>query len=359
MSAPVQVGIIGCGVISDTYIRNCSRFPELRIVGLADIDISRAQAKALEYGIPFWGTAGELLSQPQIEVIVNLTVPNAHLEVSLAALRAGKSVYSEKPITATRDEGKRLVSEATDRGLRLACAPDTFLGSGLRTCRKVIDDGEIGRVIGATAFRLNHGMEHWHANPAFFYQPGAGPLFDIGPYYLTALVSMLGPVASVAGTATMATQVRKITSGLAQGGFIEVGTPTHVSSLLSFRSGAVASTINSFDVWESDLPRIEIYGTEGTLSVPDPNSYGGPVRIRTASDTTWRDVPLLPEFAGNLRGAGLLDLVLAIRDGRPHRASAEMAFHVLDVMQSILESAERNEFVAVASSCERPEALPA
>lgn len=357
MIDPVKVGIIGCGVISDTYIRNCSRFPEVRIVGLADIDVSRAQAKALGYAIPFWGSVSELLAQPEVEIIVNLTVPSAHLEVSLTALHAGKSVYSEKPVAVTREEGKILVDEAASRGLRLACAPDTFLGSGLRTCRKLIDDGEIGHVVGATAFRLNHGMEHWHANPAFFYQPGAGPLFDIGPYYLTALVSMLGPVAKVAGVVATGTKVRQITSGPAKGGSIEVGTPTHVSSLLTFRSGAVASTINSFDVWESDLPRIEIYGTQGTLSVPDPNSYGGPVRIRTASDTTWREIPLLPEFAENLRGAGLLDLALALRENRPHRASAEMAFHVLDVMQSVLESAERAEFVEVGSTCERPEAL--
>lgn len=355
MIRPVNIGVIGCGDISDTYLRNCARFQELKVVAVADLDLSRAQAKAREYGVPHACSVPELLSLSEVEIVLNLTVPSAHFEVSRAALQAGKSVYSEKPLATTRAQGAELLRAADSRGLRLGCAPDTFLGSGLRTCRQLVDDGAIGEVVGAAAFRVNHGMEHWHANPAFFYQPGAGPLFDIGPYYLTALVTLLGPVAKVAGATNTGSGVRPITGGPALGGTFSVATPTHVSSLLTFRSGATASTINSFDVWDSELPRLEIYGTRGTLSAPDPNTYEGPVRIRTATDDAWHEVNLVPSYADDLRGAGLLEMVVAIREERPHRASAEMALHVLDIMQSVLESAEQAAFVALATTCDRPE----
>lgn len=353
MIRPVSVGVIGCGVISDTYLRNCANFKELKIAAVADLDLQRAQTKAREFGVPLACNVSELLSLPEVEVVLNLTVPNAHFEVSMAALLAGKSVYSEKPLATTRALGVELVEAAASHGVRLGCAPDTFLGSGLRTCRQLIDDGVIGDVVGAVAFRVNHGMEHWHANPAFFYQPGAGPLFDIGPYYLTALVTLLGPVVKVAGATNTGFAVRTITAGPAVGGNISVGTPTHVSSLLTFKSGAIASTINSFDVWHSELPRLEIYGTRGTLSAPDPNTYVGPVRLRLAAEENWREVPLLPSYADDLRGAGLLDMAQAIREGRPHRANGEMALHVLDIMQGVLESAEKAEYVKLTTMCDR------
>ncbi len=357
MSEPVNVGVIGCGVISDTYLKNCGRLPELNVVAVADLDLQRADAKALEYGVPRVSSVPGILALPEVDIILNLTVPSAHFEVSMAALRAGKSVYSEKPLAATREQGAELLRTAAVHGLRIGCAPDTFLGSALRTCRQLVDDGAIGDVVGAVGFRVNHGMEHWHASPAFFYQAGAGPLFDIGPYYLTALVAMLGPVAKVAGVTNTGSRVRPITGGPAKGGTITVGTPTHVSSLLTFESGSTASTINSFDVWDSELPRLEIYGTRGTLSAPDPNTFDGPVRIRTAEDDAWREVPLLPSYGGNARGAGLLDMALAIREDRPLRASGEMALHVLDIMQAVLESAESSAFVSLTTTCDRPAQL--
>lgn len=358
VEAPVKIGIVGCGMISDTYLRNAKRLGLLEVVAVADLDMERARARAAEHGVPLACPVDELLALPETEVVVNLTVPAAHASVSMACLRAGKSVYSEKPLAIDRADGEALLREADARGLRVGCAPDTLLGSGQQTSRKLIDDGVIGKVVGATAFRLGHGMEHWHANPAFFYQRGAGPLLDIGPYYLTALVNLLGPIRLVAGAVNTAEKVRPITGGPARGGSIAVETPTHVSSLLTFHSGAVVSTINSFDVWASDLPFIEVYGTEGTLSVPDPNTFGGPVRLKLAGDDEWRDVPLLPGHREESRGAGLLDMASAMRRGTRQRASGELALHVLDAMQSILESAEGSRMIELVTRCERPEALP-
>lgn len=357
MSGPVGVGIIGCGVISDTYLKACAGSDAVRLVAVADLDLQRAREKAAVFGVPKACSVSELLDLPEVEIAVNLTVPSAHHEVSLAALLADKSVYSEKPLATSLAQAAELLQVAAERGLRVGCAPDTFLGSGLTTGRKLVDDGVIGRVVGGTAFSVSHGMEHWHANPAFFYQPGAGPLLDMGPYYLTALVAMLGPAVAVAGAATTALSSRPITEGPAKGGVIEVGTPTHVSSVITFASGATVSTINSFDVWASDLPRLELYGTEGTLSLPDPNTFGGPVRLRLAGEKEWREVPLAPGYGQNVRGGGLIEMASAMREGRAHRASGELAHHVLDIMLSVLESAERAEYLQLSTSCGRPQAL--
>jgi len=355
---PINVGIIGCGNVSSQYLNAARFFQAFQIAALADLDLGRAQARAAEYGVGKALTVDDLLADPEVELVINLTIPSAHAAVSRQVLEAGRSVYSEKPLGTVREDAKPILDTAEAKGLRVGCAPDTFLGAGLQTSRKLIDDGWIGEPVGATAFMLNRGMEMWHPDPAFFYQPGAGPLFDIGPYYVTALVNLLGPVHKVAGTAKTTFPERLITSQPLFGTRIPVGTPTHISGLLSFESGTVSTLMTSFDVWASELPRIEIYGTEGTLSVPDPNTFGGPVRIRRAGASEWTTLPLTHGYTENSRGLGVADMAHALQSGRAHRASGALAYHVLDIMQSILEAAEAERTLVLSSRAERPEALP-
>lgn len=355
--ARIGVGIIGCGTVSSTYIRNFPRFGALKLVAVADIEPLKAASKAAEHGSARAMTVESLLSAPDVDIVLNLTVPAAHHEVSLAALLAGKSVYSEKPLALNVADGRDLVATAAARGLRLGCAPDTFLGSGQQTARILVDEGAIGRPFAATAFRLNHGMEHWHPTPNFFYQRGAGPLFDIGPYYLTALANLLGPVARVAGAVTTAMVERPIPIGPTAGRTISVETPTHVAALLTFASGAVASTINSFDVWGSELPRIEVYGTEGTLSVPDPNSFGGPVRLKKWDADDWVEIPLVRGHAEESRGVGLADMAAAMLTHSPHRASGQLGLHVLEIMESVLSAAHDAVVLELQTETVRPEPL--
>ena len=353
----VNVGIIGCGNISGIYLKTCRAFEILQVVAVADIDAARAEAKAAEHGVKAMSVR-ELLDAPDIDLVINLTVPSVHAEVSLAILEAGKSVYSEKPLATRREDGRAVLETAAAKGLWVGCAPDTFLGAGLQTCRKAIDDGLIGRPVAATAFMMSHGPESWHPNPAFFYQRGAGPLFDMAPYYLTALVNFLGPIERVAGQAVISHPERTVTSKPLAGTVIRPETPTHVTGLLDFASGAVGTLITSFDVWASELPRIEIYGTEGTLSVPDPNTFGGPVRVKRAGEKVWRELPLTHPYTENSRGLGVADLAHAMRSGRPPRAGGDLAFHVLDAMQGVLEAAEAGRRLKLSSTCERPAPLP-
>jgi predicted dehydrogenase len=320
------------------------------------MDVSRAEAKAGEFGLAARPLA-DVLANPSIDLIVNLTPPAAHAEVSCAALEAGKHVYSEKPLATNVTDGAALLALAQRKGLRIGGAPDTFLGPGLQTCRKLLDEGAIGEPVAAVAFMTGRGMEMWHPNPDFFYQPGGGPMFDLGPYYLTALVSMLGPVRRVTGSTRISFAERLITSQPLAGTKIKVNTPTHVTGILDFVAGPVATVITSFDVWAANLPRIEIYGSEGSLSVPDPNTFGGPVRVKLATDEEWRDVPLAPGPTENNRGLGVNDMVAAIREHRPHRANGEMAFHVLDLMQSFEEASRSGQHIEIRSRCERPAAL--
>ena len=358
MTEPVRVGVVGCGTISAIYLKNARRLPAIEVVACADLVAERAAARAAEFGVPKVATVPELLAAPDIEIVLNLTIPNAHAEIALAALDAGKSVYNEKPLALSRADGQRMVEVARAKGLRVGCAPDTFLGGGIQTCRKLIDDGAIGVPVAAVAFMLNHGPEHWHPDPDFYYQPGAGPMFDMGPYYLTALVSLLGPVRRVTGSAQITAPTRRITSEPKYGTTIAVNVPTHVAGLFDFASGAVGTIITSFDVWETTLPRIEIYGTQATLSVPDPNTFGGPVRISRARTKTWEDVPLVYGNSENSRGLGLADMAAALRSGRPHRANGDLAFHVLDLMHAIHDASNEGRHIAVASACERPAPLP-
>ena len=353
-----KVGVIGCGNISGIYLQQGQRFDALDVVAVADLDMEKARARAAEYGVPRVSTVDELLADPQIEVVLNLTVPQAHGEIAQAALAAGKHVYNEKPLALTREAARRVLDEAHARGLRAGCAPDTFLGGGLQTCRKVIDDGWIGEPVAATAFMMGHGPESWHPDPDFFYQPGAGPMFDMGPYYLTALAVLIGPVRRVTGSAHVTFPERTITSEPRYGTTITVNTPTHVAGVLDFESGAVGTIVTSFDVWAAELPRIEIYGTQGTLSVPDPNTFGGPVRVRRAGAAAWSEIPLAYGYTENSRGVGLADMVYAIRSGRPHRASGELAYHVLDIMHAFHDASAEGRHVALTSGTARPAPLP-
>src|SRR6266498_3398428 len=308
---PVNVGIIGCGNISGIYLEAGRKFQILNIVGAADIDMERARAQAAKYDVKAY-EVDELLVDPAIEVVINLTVPGAHGLVALAALEAGKSVYNEKPLAIGREDAQRLLALAEAKGLLVGCAPDTFLGGGLQTCRALIDTGVIGTPVAATAFMLNHGPEHWHPNPDFFYQRGAGPMFDMGPYYLTALTTLLGPVRRVTGSTRVSFPERVISSEPLRGQVIKVNTSTHIIGVLDFAAGAIGTIVTSFDVWSSELPRLEIYGSKGTLSLPDPNTFGGPVRVRLAGEQSWNEVPITHGYTENSRGLGVADMADAI-----------------------------------------------
>lgn len=354
----INVGVIGCGRISYIYLQAPQTFGILNIIACADLDMELARAQAERYSIPRASSVEELLADPEIELVINLTVPRAHAEVGMAVIRAGKSLYNEKPLAITRQQGRQLLEAARAQEVRIGCAPDTFLGGGLQTCRMLIDNGAIGTPVAANAFMLSHGPEHWHPNPDFYYQPGGGPLFDMGPYYLTALINLLGPIRRVTSTARVSFPERMITSEPKYGTSIPVNTPTHIAGVMDFVAGAVGTIVMSFDVWSHQLPFIEVYGTEGTLSVPNPNTFGGPVRLRRAGESDWRDIPLTHEYTRNSRGIGAADMAYALRSGRAHRASGELAYHVLDTMQAILEASIEGEHMMITSTCSRPEPLP-
>ena len=353
-----KVGIVGCGNISGIYFKAGKTFENLEIVACADLVPERAAAKAQEFGIAKACSVKELLADPQIEIVVNLTIPKAHAEVALAAVQAGKSVHNEKPLTITRTDGRKLLQLAAKKHVRVGCAPDTFLGGGIQTCVKLIDDGWIGEPIGATAFMTCHGHESWHPDPEFYYKVGGGPMFDMGPYYLTALVALMGPVQRVTGMARITFPERTITSEAKRGTVITVDVPTHVTGLMEFGNGAIGTIITSFDVWAAELPRIEVYGTRGSLQVPDPNGFGGPVRFRRPGMEQWQEIPLTHGYAENSRGIGVADMANALKSGRPHRASGELAFHVLDIMHAFHDASAAGKHISLESSCRRPAPLP-
>jgi predicted dehydrogenase len=333
-------------------------FDILDVTAVADIIPEAAQAKAAEHNIAKVYTPAEMLADPDIDIVINLTIPAVHAEVSLSVIEAGKHVHSEKPLAITRADGRAILQAAQAKGVRVGCAPDTFLGGGLQTCRKLIEDGAIGVPVAATAFILGHGPEGWHPNPDFFYKEGAGPMFDMGPYYLTAIVHLLGPVQKVAAMARSSFPERLVTSKARYGETIVVEVPTHVSGTLQLHSGAIATVITSFDCWGHELPRIEIYGSEGSLSVPDPNHFIGPVRLRRPGSQEWEDMPL-SHSDEVLRGVGVADMAYGLRHGRDHRASGELAYHVLDVMHTFYDSSDQERQLKVESSCAQPRPLPA
>jgi len=364
---PVRTAIVGCGMISSHYLTNCRQTDLLEVVACVDRDHGRAVEQAERFDIERACSLDAALADSSIELVVNLTVPSEHGGVALAALRAGKSVYNEKPLAVSRELAAVLLQEAGGRGLHLGSAPDTFLGAGLQTCRALIDSGEIGAPVAAMGFMLVRGPELWHPDPAFLYQQGAGPLFDMGPYYITALVSLLGPVRRVTGSARTLHSERTVRSGPKQGEHFPVETPTHVAAVLEFSEGAVASLVTSFDVSLSagatfDLyglggGLLEIQGVEGTISLPDPDTFGGPVRLRKLREAAWRDMPLSHGHAEERRGIGIVDMARAMRAGGAHRANGELAYHVLDVMHCVLEAARTGRHVTLGSSCDRPAPL--
>lgn len=355
----VKAGIIGTGNISGIYFRNGSRFESLEIVACADIDVGRAKEKAAEYGVRGC-TVDELLADPEIEMIINLTIPKAHAPVNLQALEAGKHVYVEKPLAVTPEEGREVLELAERKGLLVGGAPDTFLGGGIQTCIKLIEEGAIGSPIGATAFMMSGGHETWHPSPEFYYQPGGGPMFDMGPYYLTALVAMLGPIRRVTGSARISFPERTITSQPKAGTVIPVEVPTHIAGVIDFEAGPVATIITSFDVkGGSTLPRIEVYGSEGTIVVPDPNTFDGPVKLAKAGAREWVEVPLTHGHTGNSRGIGAADMAKAIRTGRAHRASGALAYHVLEAMHGFHIASAEDRHYRLSSTVAKPLPLPA
>ncbi len=346
---PFTIGIVGCGNISSIYLRNLQAFGRTRVKAVSDLNMESAQQRASEFAIPIACSVDELLDDSEIGIVLNLTVPLVHFEIAKRAIEAGKHVYNEKPLALETREGEQLLSIALGSGVRVGCAPDTFLGAGLQTCRELIDRGDIGEPIGAQAFMMCHGHESWHPSPEFYYQRGGGPLFDMGPYYLTALVSLLGPIGRVSGAARITSTQRTITSEPKRGQKIAVETPTHISALLDFNAGAIGQITTSFDVWHHKCPCLEVYGTEGSLSVPDPNGFDGPVQLRKSTDDEWHDVPVTRPFAGNSRGLGVLEMADAIEANRPHRASGDLACHVLEAMEAVLQSSAGERSIKMKS----------
>jgi predicted dehydrogenase len=357
---PMKIGIVGLGAISGIYLRNLTTTfaHAVTVRAVADLLPERAQAAATEYRIPHVLSTEELVASDEVELVLNLTTPQSHYRVARLAVDAGKHVYGEKPLCVTREEAAALLAAAAERGVRVGAAPDTVLGAGIQTSRKLIEDGWIGTPIGATAFMLNHGHEGWHPDPAFYYQRGGGPMFDMGPYYLSTLVQLLGPATRLSGSARKSFDSRTITSAPKRGEVIAVEVPTHVAAHIEFAQGAVASVITSFDIWGSTLPNIEIYGTEGTLLVPDPNTFGGPVRIRRMGTTEWSEIPLSHPYPENSRGLGVADMAESIRAGTPHRANAEVGAHVLEIMHGIHDAALSGQYHTLQTSCAQPTPRP-
>ncbi len=357
MSDTFKIGIVGCGAISNAYVKGCQLFRHVELTACADLNPAVAEAKAAEHGLKAC-SVDALLADPELDAVLNLTIPKAHAEVALKALEAGKHVYSEKPLAVTFEDGCRIRDTATARGLRVGCAPDTVLGAGLQTCRKLLDDNWLGKIHGGAAVMMGRGPESWHPNPMFFYETGGGPVFDMGPYYITALVHLLGPVATVSAVCTKAFAERTATCDAHFGRKLPVEIPTHNTGLLTFKNGAVVSMMLSFDVWRHGHHPIELYGAGGSLQVPDPNTFGGPVRVFRPQHGDWQDVPLTHGYRENSRGIGLADMAAAIRDDRPHRCNGDLALHVLEVMHAFEKASDAARAVELTTTCEQPAAFP-
>ncbi|MHB1007782.1 MAG: Gfo/Idh/MocA family protein [Propionibacteriaceae bacterium] len=354
-TGPVGVAIIGAGVISKQYLDNLTQFPDIRVCAVTDLHPEVAKARAEEYGIATHGSPGLALEHPEAEIIVNLTIPTAHVDIDSAAVRAGKHVFSEKPIALDRDSARCLLREADEAGLRVGCAPDTFLGAGLQTARRIIMRGDIGEPLSALTLFQTAGPEAWHPNPTFLFKNGAGPLFDIGPYYFTALAQCLGGFRRVVGISSRARTTRVVQAGPRAGEVFDVEVPTQVNVLAELDGGLSSSSILSWDSPRSRTGVIEITGTEAVLSLPDPDFFDGTLRIcRKGGD--WEDIPTSGPTHG--RGLGVLDMARSIRAGEPHRASGHLAYHVLDTMLSIEQAAEANSFVDIASCAPATSPLP-
>ena len=367
MARTLGLGIVGCGNISKTYFSLSPLFRGIEIKACADIVPAAAQARAKEFGVRA-ETLDDLLAADDVDIVVNLTVPSAHHAVSRRALDAGKHVYSEKPFVLTVEDGLDLSERAHSKGLRIGSAPDTFLGGAHQLARELIDTGKVGKITGGTCFVMSHGMEHWHPNPDFFFQPGAGPILDVGPYYVTNLIQLIGPVKRVVALGATPRTVRTISNGPRHGERVPVGTPTTIHAVMEFTSGALVTLAGSWDVWSHGHAPMELYGEDGTVFVPDPNFFGGDVRFTqgaaVVNELPDREHPLgVPNQQhpngrmANYRTAGLADMALSILEGRPHRCSLEVSLHAIDALTGILASCDTGTSVAMQTSCERPAAL--
>ncbi|WP_187369715.1 Gfo/Idh/MocA family protein [Fodinicola acaciae] len=354
MGKPLSVGIVGCGAISGHYLATLDRLSGVRLAAVADLDRSRAETVASSRPGVRVLAVSELVDDTDVEVVLNLTVPAAHAEVALKAIAAGKSVYGEKPLAATVADARKVLYEADAAGVRVGCAPDTVLGTGTQTARQAVDSGAIGVPVAATATMVTPGHERWHPNPDFYYLPGGGPLLDMGPYYLSALVTLLGPVVSVVGASSRPKSERVIGSGSRAGETIPVSTDTHVTGVLTHRSGALSTLLMSFDVAATRSSPIEVHGTEGSLVVPDPNTFDGDVLVREIGEPDWRRLEVSAGYRDAARGYGLAEMATETEP----RASGRLAFHVLDIMESLLSSANSGRAVSVESTCQRPSPVP-
>lgn len=355
----IKVGIVGIGCISGIYLENLTKvFKEVEIIGVCDLVKERAVAASETYHIPkVYADMHELFADSEVDIVLNLTRPYEHFDVTAAAIQAGKHVYSEKPLGASYEEGKELMKMATEKGVKIGCAPDTFLGAGIQTCRKLIEDGFIGTPVAASAFMVCRGHESWHPDPAFYYQFGGGPILDMGPYYVTALVSLLGNVEKVTGMTKKSFETRMITSEPKNGEVVQVEVPTNINGLMQFANGVVGSIYTTFDAYKAEVPFIEIYGSEGTLSVPDPNTFGGSVRLYRKGTNEFKEIPLLLDYPENSRGLGLADMAKAIQTGRLHRANGELALHVLEIITSFQKSSEQEKHLSLETTMQRPAAM--
>ncbi len=367
MARKLGVGVIGCGNISKTYFARAPQFKGIEMRACADINMDAARARAKEFKLRA-ETVEDLLAAKDIDIVVNLTVPAVHYEVSRHAIEAGKHVYSEKPFVLAVKDGLDLKKRADKKGVRIGSAPDTFLGGSHQLARHLIDTGKLGKITSGTCHVMSHGMEHWHPNPDFFFQPGGGPILDLGPYYIANLVQLIGPVARVAALASIPAKERTISSKPRAGEKIPVTTPTTILALMEFENGAAFTFNASWDVWDHQHSPMELYGEAGTIHMPDPNFFGGELRYSKGN----KPVKTLPKWdhpfgvpnekhshgmMANYRTAGLADMALAIMQGRPHRCSLELANHVIDIMTGILKSGETKKFVEMQTTCERPEPL--
>ena len=354
MGKPINVGIIGCGAIIAQYLATFQRLEAIRLVAVADLDPVRARAVADANDGVRALTVDGLIAADDVDLVLNLTIPAAHADVALRAIAAGKSVYGEKPLAATTAEARQVLRAAEAAGVAIGCAPDTVLGTGIQTARKAIDDGLIGPPISATATMVTPGHERWHPNPDFYYQPGGGPLLDMGPYYVSALVTLLGPVVSVTGAASHTRAERTIGSGAREGEVIPVSIDSHVTGILTHESGALSTLVMSFDAVRTKSANIEVHGDRGSLAIPDPNLFDGDVELFTLSGDSWQTLPVSAGYIDSGRGFGIADLATT-PPGEEPRAGGKLAYHVLDIMESVLQSARTGAVVPVESTALRPE----
>jgi predicted dehydrogenase len=354
---PLNVGIVGCGFIIGAYLETFPKLDAVRLVAVADLDRSRADAVAAENPGVRSLSVDELMADDEVQLVLNLTIPAAHAQVALQAISAGKQVYGEKPLAADSEQAAAVLAAAAEAGLTVGCAPDTVLGTGIQTARRAIDDGLIGRPISATATMVTPGHERWHPNPDFYYSPGGGPLLDMGPYYVSTLINLLGPIASVIGAASHTRGTRTIGSGPREGEAIPVTTDTHVTGVLVHESGALSTLVMSFDAVATRSANIEVHGEKGSLIVPDPNRFDGEIQLHALGSTEWETLPTSAGYVEAGRGVGIQDLALTETDAEP-RASGRVAFHALDVMESLLRSAHSGQSVVIESTCDRPAIVP-